>query len=296
MKNKALELLKSIDVNKFKAHPSSLYRLMGGYKSHLLTESEKDKLIYLKSKKTGEIKHKTSGKPLKITEKERKDLSLLIDKKENGKPKLSTGAKTVCEEWLGYQMFNDKLDINTKEIVKGKKTEKAGLLLASNVLNVFLSYNDNREDKHPYISYEIDAYYGNTILDIKSAYTSKSFPQFESIDDLLTKHKGYWWQGQGYMGAMNFKNYNLVYVLVNAPIEQILKAAHYEHAINTAADFEEVFKWYEYKMTYDDIPESLRIKQFKFEFDPDAFSYVENVVNMCRAYIQELINEKIKQL
>lgn len=287
----AIQILKDIDVNDFLAHPSGLSKLMGGYSDHLITEKELLQLKELSDKREGKILHKTTSKPLKISDNDTIKLNDLIEKRDNPKPILSVGAKTECRRWLGNKVFKDRLEVNTDPILKGKETESAGILLASNVLGVFLNYNDKRESNN-FMTLEIDVEFDDTILDNKSSYSSDTFPCWDFEEDVKTE---YWWQGQGYMGFKKKSNYILSYTLVNAP-ESLIEKLAWRRCNSTGEEYDEAYEVIESKMTYDNIPEELRIKMYRFKFDEEAFSFIEPVVGMCRIHIQEMIDKRIEYL
>lgn len=180
------------------------------------------------------------------------------DKIRNYTPELPQGAKTYCKNWVLEQVYGrpcGKSGVYTKPMDKGNRVESEAIKFLGNYEKNFLRFEDE------YLTGEPDIIIGDTVIDIKCPWDHTTMPIFETE----IPNKGYWWQLQGYMSLTHKHNAELAYCLMTTPPDLV----------------DEV-------LVYDDLPRELRIRQFRFCYDPTAIEQVHERVIMCREYIETL--------
>jgi hypothetical protein len=179
----------------------------------------------------------------------------------NMRSELPQGAKTYCENWLKEQLYG-RVEFSNKYTEKGNICEDEAISLLG-------QYKKNEE------FFENDFMCGtpdliisdDEVWDIKCSWDFSTFPLFGTYDN------SYWWQLQVYMCLIKANKAKLNYCLINTP----------KHL-----DYREII--------YDDLPMSLRIKTFDFQYDHNACIDIIERVKLCREYIHELLKNTNKDL
>ncbi len=106
------------------------------------------------------------------------------------------------------------------------------------------------------------------------------------IFDAECKNNDYYYQAQCYMHMTGVHAFKLCYVLLDTPAHMIEKEA-YHYCMNNGYDGldEEVHKKFIARMTYKDVPDSLKLKVFDITYQPEAIQRIEQRVILCREYI-----------
>ena len=222
----------------------------------------------------------------KLTEKQGEKLKDLTFKKMN--PELPSGAKTYCKTWLKEQLYKRRKEFSNKYTDKGQEMEKENLDFISDYFDIGMIIQNEDFFEDDFCTGTPDAILNDTIIDLKSSWDFDTFPLF----DKDVPDSAYWWQGQVYMHLTGKRKYNLVYVLSDTPMHLIEKEAYYWAKNNGYQELEEsVLNKFFDRMTYQEVPNNLKIKSFKFDYDPTAIAKLQTRVLLSRTYIEQLIKE-----
>lgn len=264
--------MRTIDFSNYKFRCSALGHLMTGVKPNL-TEKQKELLSTLQVKQQN----------LKITDKQLITLGQLIEKRDS-KPTLSQTTKNYLEQLHKEEVFGKRNDVRSKYLDKGIQVEEQSITLYSNVTGqLFIKNKERREND--FITGEADNTQGK-IRDIKSSWSLSTFPMHEKE---LT-NQNYYWQLQGYMQLWNFDDSELIYCLVDTPEELIAdEMRRTGWSLGFTADIpDELEAEIRKNMTFSDVPEELRCKVFEVKRDRVAIQSLENQIELCRKYLNEL--------
>lgn len=132
--------------------------------------------------------------------------------KEAGK--LSETTKTFVNEWIIEQIYGVKKDISSKYIDKGNLMEEEAIKELGNYHRDFYLKNTDHFD-NGYMTGTPDIITENKILDVKCSWDCFTFPLLET--DL--PNKDYYWQMQGYMQLASKEHAEVIYCLMNTPLE-----------------------------------------------------------------------------
>lgn len=207
-------------------------------------------------------------------------------KKRDSKPELPQGAKTYCKKWLKEQLYKRRVEFRSKYTDKGILSEDVGFDIIAKHLNLGLLFQNEKQFENDFMTGKPDAIV-QYVIDQKNSWSFDTFPILESkIPD-----NAYFWQGQVYMKLTDLGHFKLVYLLQNTPEHLILKAAK-SYCWDMGYDElpTHIYQEFHDKMTYDNIPDNLKIKIFEFDRDEQAIEAIENRVVECRTYIETLIN------
>jgi hypothetical protein len=189
----------------FKIRCSAIGEIMGGLKTALLTDKQKERLAELRGKE-------------KLTEKQTEEFGKLISKRDS-KPELTKGGVSYCQKWLNQQIYGH-YEFWSKETEKGKLVELDAIKYLDPSFERY--WGDMFEDD--YFTGTPDVIHEDRIIDIKAPWTHDTFPRFdETIPDL-----NYMYQVQGYMHLTGIKKGTVAYVLMNTPKELDRKALDYD--------------------------------------------------------------------
>ena len=187
---------------------------------------------------------------------------------------LSQTTKSYVEEWLKEQIYGVKRTFTSKYTEKGQRVELDSLEYAKNALKrkdeVWGKATKNEQ------SFEDDFFTGtpdiilpDRIVDIKSSWDCFTFPAFE-VD---IPNRDYDTQLQVYMHLTGKKQAELVYVLIDTP-EDLTDVVY----------------------VYDEfIPQEYRVKRFFVEYDEEVIAKLQDRVEACRDYVDELMYRKAEE-
>jgi hypothetical protein len=195
-------------------------------------------------------------------------------------PTMGETAKNYVKEWVISQLTGHRKEIQSKYLTKGLAVEDAALVRASKYYGIeFTKNNERKEDD--YFTGEWDSIGGDRVIDVKSSWDAFTFPYFDEQPS-----KGYYEQLQVYMALTGIKKASLVYCLENATTDEIEKRAW---SIAKGLDFEEpeIEHWQqaESEMTYDHLPDWMRIKVYEFERNDELIEQMQQRVIEARGYI-----------
>ena len=204
-------------------------------------------------------------------------------KKAKDAGELSLTSKSYVQQVVKEQTFGRRKEFSNKYTVKGLSEEDAGIALLNKIFGT--KYKKNEE------SFEDDFFtgtpdiIGDKVIDIKCSWDLWTFPMF----DEEIKNKDYWWQLQVYMHLTGKRKAQLAYCLIDTPEELIQKEFNSKKWETPEDQHEELLDQIIKNMSFEDIPEKLRIKTFDIDYDTEAIAEIKERVEECREYQAELL-------
>ena len=271
----------------YKESPSQAGRIMPTAKGFSITEKQVSKLAELLDK-------------VKLTEKqaiERDDLAVKLENSKLPSP-LSEGAKTRVQEKFLKDQFKINKEFWSKETDKGNETEDESIRLFGKVSGIFGIKKNEKTFENDYFIGTPDVVTDDAVIDIKTAWDGSTFPWF--AEELPTT--AYFYQLQAYLQLTGRKKGFIAYFLTNANDDmvqdEVRRDAWRQKLIDpTDEQLEEIEKKVYLQMTFDRIPDELRVKIFKIDYDPQVIEKMIERVLECRKYYDVLageINERLK--
>ncbi len=267
----------------FKISCHSISKIMAGEIG--LTDVQEKRLYELEQRKLDASKGVDKIKPL--TPNMENELLKLIEKRDN--PELPKGAKTYVKEWIKRKLFRRKKEWRNNVIDKGLAVEYDAINLMAEVYGLEgVRKNEERFDNE-YMEGTPDVIH-ELVRDTKASWDLFTFPMF---DDEIP-NDDYWWQLQGYMILTGKKKASLDYVLIDTPLPIIqleLKKLYFQSG-GCAEDWtpekhDALIPNYQ----FNDIPKEYRVKSFEFEFDPSCVDQIKERVELCRKYVDSIVNK-----
>ena len=199
--------------------------------------------------------------------------------------KLSETAKSYIEEiWL-QNKFGYKEEVMTDEMLKGLICEQDSMELVQKVLGGNFRVKNRENFKNKYVTGTPDIILADTVEDLKTSFTVKTFFNAE-LNSL------YYWQGQVYMELTGRKNFRLIYCLVSTPEEIVLdleKRVYYKFSCDEENPHYKT--WIEQirkNHTFDAIPAEKRIKVIEFAYNPYDIEKMYRKIDKAREYYKTL--------
>ena len=179
----------------------------------------------------------------------------------NGKgTPISVGGKTYLKEWVISQVYGVEKQIKSKYIDKGIKMEDEAIDFTVKMLNLDLVLKNEQSFEDDYFTGTPDMITDDCIIDIKNSWDCFTFPLFETE----LPNSDYFYQLQVYMHLTGKHKAKICYVLLDTP------ATNYEAGIMY------------------DVPDTLRIKTFNVDFDPEVIDMLKAKVIAAREYITSI--------
>lgn len=258
-----------------------------------LTDKQYERMVYLVRRRSGKTT-KTNGDPeAPLTENMVEELRGLLA--AHNRPELPRGAKSYCQDWLKSKVYQRRKEFTAAATEKGMRGEDDAIeLLAQHESDPFMVKHEGRQSDG-FIEGECDVLPPEEVFDIKCSKDAFTFPLWEEI-----VAKGYHDQLQGYGHLYGRKKLALAYCLVNTPEDVIEKNAFYKTRGKYGPDFTQdqyqaILEEETRNNTYDDVPIQLRVKVYRFAFDPAFIGKVIKRVKMCREYIATLEEKLIAE-
>ena len=204
---------------------------------------------------------------------------------------MSATAKTYLKDLHKEAVFNRRKEIQSKYLDKGIQVEEQSITLYSKVKDTLFIKNKERFNNE-FITGEPDNKQG-VVRDIKSSWSFDTFPLY----DTEIPNKMYYWQLQGYMALTGLQSAELVYCLVDTPpvlIEDEKRRMSWKLGMLDLPD--ELSNEITTNMMYSDIPNDLRVKVFKVDYDPEAIEKLYERITLCREFLNNLSLELAKNL
>lgn len=191
--------------------------------------------------------------------------------------KIIDGNKEYCKDWLIEKLYGrPNLKVSSlPHVKKGHKVEDKAIAFLEQQGYSFMLEKNKEHFEDDYFTGTPDLLLPGEVWDIKNAEDCYTFPLFEKGKSIPTKYKKYNEQLQGYMHLTGRTKARLVYMLMDTPDN-----------LKSWTEREELPNY-----TYDSVDPALRVKIFETTYDPAFIESVKVKVDMCREYIQTLIEQ-----
>ena len=198
---------------------------------------------------------------------------------------ISQTAKSYIEDLFNELEFGYRKEFSSRYTDKGLEMEDEAIQFASEQFDWEFVVKNTERFTNDYITGEPDINTDNLLADIKCSWSLDTYPMFEA--DL--KNKDYYWQLQGYMWLTGKTEAELVYCLMNTPlqiVEDEVRRAHWKAGlIDEDIDLRHEVQT---KHNYDNIPSKLRVKRYIVERDEKAIEKIIEKVEIAREYYKML--------
>jgi hypothetical protein len=198
---------------------------------------------------------------------------------------LSQTAKSYIEDLFNELEFGYHKEFSSRYTDKGLEMEDEAIQFASEQFDWEFVIKNTERFTNDYITGEPDINTDSLLADIKCSWSLDTYPMFEA--DL--KNKDYDWQLQGYMWLTGKTEAELVYCLMNTPlqiVEDEVRRAHWKAGlIDEDIDLRHEVQT---KHNYDNIPSKLRVKRYIVERDEKAIEKIIEKVEIAREYYKML--------
>jgi len=198
---------------------------------------------------------------------------------------LSQTAKSYIEDLFNELEFGYRKEFSSRYTDKGLEMEDEAIQFASEQFDWEFVVKNTERFTNDYITGEPDINTDSLLADIKCSWSLDTYPMFEA--DL--KNKDYYWQLQGYMWLTGKTKAELVYCLMNTPlqiVEDEVRRAHWKAGlIDEDIDLRHEVQT---KHNYDNIPSKLRVKRYIVERDEKAIEKIIEKVEIAREYYKML--------
>jgi hypothetical protein len=198
---------------------------------------------------------------------------------------LSQTAKSYIEDLFNELEFGYRKEFSSRYTDKGLEMEDEAIQFASEQFDWDFVVKNTERFTNDYITGEPDINTDSLLADIKCSWSLDTYPMFEA--DL--KNKDYDWQLQGYMWLTGKTEAELVYCLMNTPlqiVEDEVRRAHWKAGLID----EDINLRHEVQLkhNYDNIPSKLRVKRYIVERDEKAIEKIIEKVEIAREYYKML--------
>jgi hypothetical protein len=198
---------------------------------------------------------------------------------------LSQTAKSYIEDLFNELEFGYRKEFSSRYTDKGLEMEDEAIQFASEQFDWDFVVKNTERFTNDYITGEPDINTDNLLADIKCSWSLDTYPMFEAE----MKNKDYYWQLQGYMWLTGKTEAELVYCLMNTPlqiVEDEVRRAHWKAGlIDEDIDLRHEVQT---KHNYDNIPSKLRVKRYIVERDDKAIEKIIEKVEIAREYYKML--------
>lgn len=202
-----------------------------------------------------------------------------------GQKGLGKTGESYCELWLKEQLYGRKAEFSNKYTEKGNIVEDDSLDFVAEKLGYGLLIKNEKYFENLFITGTPDAILPDHIIDVKNSWGWEQFPLFEKD----CPNSDYYYQAQCYMELTGKEYYKLIYCLSDTPINLIEKEAFWWCKNNGYDQLEQdILDKFIKKMTYSDVPDSIKMKVFTIEKDPGVIQRINERVVECREYITKL--------
>lgn len=198
-------------------------------------------------------------------------------------------AKSYAKEWLISEITGKEKDIKSKYLSRGNDMESSAIERVAKHYNCELKKNEiNLENE--YFTGTFDAKTEIRVIDTKVPFDAFTFPFFVSVVD-----SDYYGQLQIYMDLTGLRKASLCYCLENGSLEQIERLS-WQISKELDKDEPDIDDWEEAekRLTYDHLPDEMRIKVFEFEYDEAYIAKAKQRVLDARNYIENELLTQIK--
>jgi len=198
---------------------------------------------------------------------------------------LGETGETYCKNWVKEQLYKRRKEFSNKYTEKGLIMEDTSIDFVADELGYgFLAKNDKFLE-NDFFTGTPDIILNDHVIDVKNSWDCFTFPLF----DKELPNKDYFFQAQVYLALTGLSKYKVIYTLTDTPMHLIEKEAYFHCKNNGYDELEpEILDEFIDKMTYNDIPNSLKIKVFEIEKCEETIDKLKNRVIECRNYIKSI--------
>jgi len=198
-------------------------------------------------------------------------------------------AKSYIKEWLISEITGKEKEISSKYFERGKSMEDFAIKRASKHYGCDFEKNEVFLENY-YFTGTFDAKNSERVIDTKVPFDCFTFPFFVTEPD-----KDYYAQLQIYMDLTGLRKASLCYCLENGSPEQIEKLS-WQIAKSLDKEEPDIKDWEEAErqLSYDHLPDEMRIKVFEFEYDEEFIEKAKQRVLAGRKYIETELLTQIK--
>jgi len=200
---------------------------------------------------------------------------------------LSETAKSYIQDLFKERELGIYKEFSSRYTDKGLEMEDEAIQFASEVLNWDFVVKNETRFNNEWITGEPDINTDSLLADIKCSWNGSTFPLF----DETLKNKEYYYQLQGYLMLTGHDTSELVYCLMNTPLQIVEDEIRRQHwKLNLIEEDLEVRDAVQKMHNFDHIPNELRVKRFIVQKDEAAQQKIKERVEVAREYYQQLKN------
>jgi len=200
---------------------------------------------------------------------------------------LSETAKGYIQDLFKERELGIYKEFSSRYTDKGLEMEDEAIQFASEVLNWDFVVKNETRFNNEWLTGEPDINTDSLLADIKCSWNASTFPLF----DETLKNKDYYWQLVGYMWLTGKTKSELVYTLMDTPLQIVEDEIRRQHwKLNLIEEDLEVRDAVQKMHNFDHIPDKLRVKRFIVEKDESAQEKIKERVKVARDYYQQLKN------
>jgi len=200
---------------------------------------------------------------------------------------LSETAKSYIQDLFKERELGIYKEFSSRYTDKGLEMEDEAIQFASEVLNWDFVVKNETRFNNEWITGEPDINTDSLLADIKCSWNGSTFPLF----DETLKNKDYYWQLVGYMMLTGHETSELVYTLMQTPLQIVEDEIRRQHwKLNLIEEDLEVRDAVQKMHNFDHIPNELRVKRFIVQKDEAAQQKIKERVEVAREYYQQLKN------
>jgi hypothetical protein len=200
---------------------------------------------------------------------------------------LSETAKSYIQDLFKERELGIYKEFSSRYTDKGLEMEDEAIQFASEILNWDFVVKNETRFNNEWLTGEPDINTDSLLADIKCSWNGSTFPLF----DETLKNKDYYYQLQGYMQLTGHDTSELVYCLMNTPLQIVEDEIRRQHwKLNLIEEDLEVRDAVQKMHNFDHIPNELRVKRFIVQKDEAAQQKIKERVEVAREYYQQLKN------
>ena len=196
---------------------------------------------------------------------------------------LSKTTMTYLDSWVMDQLYKRVKEIKSKYLDKGNIMEQDALDAVARNLDIGIILKNEEHYEDEFFTGTPDAVPNDVVIDTKCSWDYTTFPLLHKE----IKDKDYKAQLQGYMHLTKKTEAKLVHVLLDTPMHLIEREARY-YCLNNGyePDDQDILADHVRRMTYGDLPDTLKYKSFDLAIDTEFLALVIERVKECRKYIE----------
>lgn len=198
---------------------------------------------------------------------------------------LGKTGETYCKDWLKSQIYKRDRIISSKYMQKGNEVEDESIDFVCEQLGLGFIMKNEKFFENDFLQGTPDIVLPELIIDVKNSWDTHTFPLLDGV----LPNDSYYWQAQVYMELLGIKNYKVVYCLTNTPKHLIEKEAFWYCKNNGYDELDlDIYKNFEHRMTYDDVPNHLKIKVYDIKHNQQDVDKIIKRVKECRILIDNI--------